>query len=304
MKLPCSLICDLLPLYAEELTGEETNALIREHLTDCPDCRKKLEEARLPATSPIDSGGVMRALKKDLRRRRLRAAGTAALAVFVVLFTLLSRSMEEQPLPYEEGLIRVEGVQPYTEDMGGPPRGECLCLSYDMRVHGLSGETYFDDETGEETLYLQGWTDRWNVWRGKNIAEDEYGTARFAPVPDRVIYGFGPDQTLLWGEEMNGGVEILPRLALGYYAYIAAALAGALGLAWLLLRKKKTAPALRQLFFLPVSYLAGHLLVKGWGTLSFFLMRDLLFILLDAAAVCGLLTLGTSLLRQRKRDKE
>lgn len=35
MKLPCELIRDLLPLYAEHLTSPETGQLIEEHLQSC-----------------------------------------------------------------------------------------------------------------------------------------------------------------------------------------------------------------------------------------------------------------------------
>jgi hypothetical protein len=36
---------------------------------------------------------------------------------------------------------------------------------------------------------------------------------------------------------MDGGTEVLPRLALGYYLLIAAALAGLFGLLWGIFRK-------------------------------------------------------------------
>ena len=41
MKLPCAVTRDLLPLYAEELVEQETQALIEEHLTGCSACRGK-----------------------------------------------------------------------------------------------------------------------------------------------------------------------------------------------------------------------------------------------------------------------
>ena len=36
----CYLIRDLLPSYIDELTGEETNKEIENHLNECPDCKK------------------------------------------------------------------------------------------------------------------------------------------------------------------------------------------------------------------------------------------------------------------------
>ena len=41
MKIPCSVVRDLLPLYAEEMIEEETRALVDEHLEDCSDCSQK-----------------------------------------------------------------------------------------------------------------------------------------------------------------------------------------------------------------------------------------------------------------------
>ena len=74
MTLPCAVVRDLLPLYMEELTGEETGALVREHLEGCESCRAALEALREPAAEPVDSAAPLKTLKKDLRRRRWRTA--------------------------------------------------------------------------------------------------------------------------------------------------------------------------------------------------------------------------------------
>ena len=39
----CDIISDLLPLYLEQKTSEETGEFIKEHLQDCECCRKNLE---------------------------------------------------------------------------------------------------------------------------------------------------------------------------------------------------------------------------------------------------------------------
>ena len=46
MKLPCELIRDLLPLYAEHLTSPETGQLIEEHLQSCPACTASACQSR------------------------------------------------------------------------------------------------------------------------------------------------------------------------------------------------------------------------------------------------------------------
>ncbi|BDF03917.1 zf-HC2 domain-containing protein [[Clostridium] hylemonae] len=40
-KIPCNIIHDLLPLYVDGLTTEETNGYIKEHLEKCSDCQKE-----------------------------------------------------------------------------------------------------------------------------------------------------------------------------------------------------------------------------------------------------------------------
>ena len=42
-KQECDLISDLLPLYLETKISRETGDFIREHLAECPECRKNLE---------------------------------------------------------------------------------------------------------------------------------------------------------------------------------------------------------------------------------------------------------------------
>ena len=48
MKMNCDIIRDLLPLYAEHITSEATNALVEEHLAECEACRAELEQMEQP----------------------------------------------------------------------------------------------------------------------------------------------------------------------------------------------------------------------------------------------------------------
>ena len=49
----CDIIKDLLPSYSEGLTNKTTNAVIEEHLKDCPGCCEKLEKIRHAGASPL-----------------------------------------------------------------------------------------------------------------------------------------------------------------------------------------------------------------------------------------------------------
>lgn len=290
MKLSCGVIRDLLPLYAENLAGEESCALVEEHLALCPDCRKHLEEMKQPKPAAPDGAEALRCVKKEIRRKRMTAVLLAALLVFLPLFALLAWETDKVAVPWEDGLITVESAE-----------NGALTLSVDGRVSGLDSQLCTDPEFGD-TLLLQAWSSRWNETRA---LEPGRGSYTVSSVPDRVIYGYGfgnDEQKLLCGEPMQGGIMLLPRLVLGYYLLYDAAAAVVFGLLWLIFRKKKT-DVPRALFFAALSYPIGHLLIKGPQTLSFFVPRDLAFILIAAAAVWGLLMLTWTILRQKKQKE-
>ena len=329
MNLPCSVVRDLLPLYAEDLASEESSALVKEHLDGCADCRSQLDELRRgpePAEGDHAPAAPMRSVKKELRKRRLRSAAIAALCVFLLLFALFARATNATPLDYSPALLQVEGLEPYepnapsgasgSEDSlsatgwKSAHPGEALVILVNERVPGEASEYYYDEGTGELTVYLQYFsthavvlTDESNGSLSLKMLEGGGGRQVLYPAPDRVYYGFGEKQVLLWGDEMEGGVQILPRLALAYYALAAAALTVVLLLLWLLLRRKRVAGVLRQLSFAPLAYLLGQVLVKGFDARSIFLTRDLSLIAIAAAGFYALLTLLCLTWAQRRKDK-
>lgn len=52
MKNECSIIRDLLPLYAENMVSPDTAEFVEEHLKGCEACREEYEKAkRIPASA-------------------------------------------------------------------------------------------------------------------------------------------------------------------------------------------------------------------------------------------------------------
>ena len=314
MKIPCSVVRDLLPLYAEEMIEEETRALVDEHLEECSECSKRLEEIRAAAAVPaentaVDTAKPLLALKKTINKRRRITAAIAALCVFILLFSAFHRINEWHQVPWEEGLIQVTGVEkmadvekrnsPFPEEEEAirlPDESMGLTIQFDSKISGIHS-TMEKNENGT-TEIIQGWSSNPN----KKLTGD-YSECSINPVPDRLLYDTGSGQILLWGEPMDGSLVVMPRLALASYAILACCLASLSALLWFLFRNRQCASILRQVFFAPVSYLAGHLLIKGFHARTFFLEDDLGSILLVGAAVYALLTLGWTAWQQRKRDK-
>ena len=53
MNQECSIVRDLLPLYAERLTSPETAAFVEKHLRTCADCRAALQETQADRKSVV-----------------------------------------------------------------------------------------------------------------------------------------------------------------------------------------------------------------------------------------------------------
>ena len=332
MKIPCSVIRDLLPLYAEKMVESETENLVNEHLADCSDCRKKLSELNEKAEPAIETVKPLLNLKKQIRLRRLRAAAIAALCVFVLLFTAFYHTNKVEHVEWKDGLIDVKGVETITPAerygrtlcllsklMPAPEEytGEALILKTLGGSYGIMSSV-FQDADGSYTVMLQMYTQKSQLPDIDSIkyevnpelsqlgrfleSNEEYNEFVIYPVPDRVIYGYGNSQQLLWGEPLNGGVEVLPRLALTYYLLIAAILAAVSGLLWFVFREGTAGKIMRQIFFAPIAYIVAHLLLKGTTTASYFLGRELLFILMIAIALYFLFTLVWQVWLQRRKE--
>ncbi|MFS0824355.1 zf-HC2 domain-containing protein [Bacillus sp. 1P02SD] len=74
MKNNCGIVKDLIPMYVEKLTSEESNQFIEEHLHSCKDCANFLESAvsdlsnedLFYADVDIDDEMLMKGIKRRL----------------------------------------------------------------------------------------------------------------------------------------------------------------------------------------------------------------------------------------------
>ena len=283
-NIPCGVIRDLLPLYTEELCSQESRVLVESHLKDCPDCRSMKESMEKTEPLPVDSGESLKKMKKELKNRKLRTAAMAALLVFVLLVSFFSWYSKPEYYPYSEKLISVR-------DLGD---------KIEIHFNGVARarlETSEDPEGGTMAILY--------AWTSPMDRRSKIDTMTI-PKVDALYYCWetqGENTVLLAGETDAAGMQVLPRLVLGYYVYLALLLGAVSGLLWFLLRKKKAGALFRLIFFAPVSYLIGHVLIMGLKTLSFDAGRDFGFILMAAWGVYAILMLLRRELRQRKLDR-
>ncbi|MGX8850805.1 DUF4825 domain-containing protein [Amedibacillus sp. YH-ame10] len=79
MKIPCTIIKDLLPNYIDNCTSEESNACIKEHLEGCESCKALYNEMKKPL--PYEQQEEIKFLKKIKKRN----TNKIILAVFLTI---------------------------------------------------------------------------------------------------------------------------------------------------------------------------------------------------------------------------
>lgn len=90
--LSCDVIRDLLPAVADELASADTEALVKEHIETCADCRAALDAMRAPEAAPTADEREIDYLKKT-RKKGWRAVVGAALAVLTLCIALAAVRM-------------------------------------------------------------------------------------------------------------------------------------------------------------------------------------------------------------------
>ena len=109
--LDCNIVRDMLPLYAEKLISEESNTAIQQHLEQCEDCRKYLENIQKPVdcpTVPKMEIDYMRKIKRSFKRRTYILAGVITASCIVLLGIFLRFFIIGSPIFTEDGPINFE----------------------------------------------------------------------------------------------------------------------------------------------------------------------------------------------------
>lgn len=332
MDKTCSIVQDLLPLYEEDMLREETKEFVDGHLAQCAACRAELDALKADVKPVPVSAQPLRDLKRQLRRKKLTAvllAVTLALTLATAGFAYLTAP---QYLPYSETEWAISRSPSALADDGSAADGlsdlsgaESISVSLLVPVSGAEVTNTQDPDSGKTVYFITAWRTPLDTWCGTFDVSDtgdhaqreanallnalgETESARTLFTLDAAnctaIYyspNNGQDDVLLCGSR-DGGVISLPRLALGYYALLSLALLITLGIAFFVCRRKKTGKALGYLALIPASYLAGHLLVKGFTTTSYQMQRDFSLIILAAALIYAAVMLAINLWRQ-KREK-
>ena len=284
MKNECSIVRDLLPLYAESMVSPETASFMEEHLKDCEHCRKEYERLKAPCAVPAqDDAAPLLMLQKKMAAKRLRTI--VLTAVFAVALLVSAFAVLDAPvyLPYTEERLAVE------------PVGENgLQITFDPSVTDFN-YTVYQDPDGGNFYYcdVEAWYSLWDRWfsGGEELRTAVVFPAK--PYPVTVMYcpNDGTESICVYGEAGEGGSFALPRLALGYYLILAVLALAVLFAAWLVAKgRPRQRVWIERIMLYPVSYLISHGIVVGFRAISYSLVRDFRLILFVSLLLyCGLL---------------
>ena len=330
MNKDCSIVQDLLPLYAEDLLREETKEFVEGHLAQCEACRAELAALRAEVAPASVSAQPLRDLKRQLQRKRLTAVLLAVALALTLATAGFAYLTAPQYLPYDEtewmitrspraladGSIMADGLI----DLSGT---ESIAVNLLTPVSGARVTSTQDPDNGKTVYFITAWRTSLDTWRGSfgasdtgdhvqretnallNALGETESTRRLFTLDTTncaAIYyspNNGQDDVLLCGSR-DGGIISMPRLALGYYVLLSLALLIPLSIAFFLCRRKKIGKVLGHLALIPACYLTGHLLVKGFVTTSYQMQRDFSLIVLTAALLYAAALLAGKLLHEKR----
>lgn len=294
MKLSCDVIKDLLPLYAEKLTSDDTNILVEEHIETCIDCKKELESFRNPKKIPMDTNvEPFKRVERKLFRERIQIIALTITLVLTIVIISMAYLTSPEYLPYSSDIISL------TKYKDGK-----VIIEFDDEVTGYDINRYAVKNNGGYAYHLTTWNTIWSQHILKNNAQSIILNPDGEDVEAVYYYSTdGREDILIHGKDLHkdGGVVTLPRLVLAYYFLLAILLAIFFGILLFIYRKgDKRKYVLEKILLLPISYIIGHLFIKGFTTNSYSAQHDFFAILLAMVPIYCLLLLSINLYSKSK----
>ena len=307
MKNECSIVCDLLPLYAEDMVSEDTAEFVKEHLGNCPTCRAELEKLRKPV-QPVAAQHVpdidaepLKRLKKALLMEKVQAILCTAAVLLALMLSGLSFLTAPEYFAYSQELVTV------TEGANGE-----ATISFSSEITDYKLQRLADPADKQTVYHLEVWTCAWDRMFSKPGAQDvtvkpENGHELLIYFTQFINQSSSNSAVCIYGEiePDSGGWMALPGLSMGYWLAINIVLLVILGVIWLNLRKKeKPRRLVERLILIPIAYMLGHLCVLGFHTLSYSEWRDAQMILAIGILFYCAMLLALSIFYSRKELRD
>ena len=302
MKNECSIVRDLLALYAEDMVSDDTACFVGEHLENCEQCRQEFEQIKEPKPICDHSQAVpLKNLKKKIYAKKVWTAVFTALLITAVIVSAFTVLDAPKFFPYSEEIIKVKENS-----------NNSITVTFSEQITDYRCEGYFepsdDGETDRYCYNIEAWTSTWDRWFS-NHGEQSTTIRPQEDVPFTVYYlsNNGMEDVCIYGEGStdNGGMITLPRLVFNYYFVFAIVAFAALLAVWFFAKNKPNARLwIERIMLYPISYAIGHFIVLGFTFISYSPVRTFtLIVFISILLYCAFLV-AHSLYRLRKEIKE
>lgn len=278
MKKECSIIRDILPLYTENMVSDETREFIEEHLSVCNECKKEMEKMRIIDNLPPSNTVPLKNIRKKLLYKKIQIVLLTTALVLIIAISVFALLTAPKFYPYSDDILKL------TEN-----QNQSVTITFREDVKGFSYIESSDIDTDISVVQVEAWTSYFS----ENILKSSRQSITI-PYTDKdkisiyYLQNNNEDDVHIFGHNLSptGKIVSLPRLALNYYLYIAI---GSFALAVLLLvvfhKKEMIRIWLLKFMAIPVSYVLGHIFIKGFSTTTYTLQRDFFLILLVSVMI-------------------
>lgn len=297
MKVTCNVIKDVLPLYLENMLSDDSCTMVEEHIEQCQECKNYLDEMRTFNEIPVDRNtSPLLKIKSTLRKKKIQTAIFSMMFSIMLFVITIAFLTAPEYIPYSERSVTINEIG-----------NGAVLAKFEDTVYGYDINRYPADDNSGYVYHITTWNSIWN----RNIKKSNVNNTILNPNGENVasVYYYetdGSEDILMYGKDINpgGGIMTLPRLFLSYYLLIAIVFAIICGLIMLILHgNKKVFNFTMKFFFLPVSYLLGHLIIKGFTTSSYIATRDFYAILLVMIPLYIVFLTAVNLIRKYKSKK-
>lgn len=294
MNITCDVIKDLLPLYVEDISSDDTRKLVEEHIASCETCKKELVKLQTPKDFSLDAPSLpLKKLQTTLLKKKYLTILFSVSITLLVLVITMGYLTTPEYIPYSEQPITITKTN-----------SDFVSVHLEIPDTRYDISKYRSEDSSGYIYSISVWSSIWNRSRSNRGQSDFILNPNGEPVSS--VYfcsNDGNEDILIYGNDQNpnGGIITLPRLVLSYYFFIAVLMASILGgILFLLRQNQKVRPIVFKFFALPISYILASICMKGFSFTSYSILHDFYSILLAMIPIYCIILIGEKLLIHRK----
>ena len=144
----CKIVEDLLPLFVDELTNEESTEYVRQHLVKCPTCAQAYRQMKSPvlAENEVEFPDYKKPLRRNILSIVLQTVGVCVLSIVLCLYLMWETGFlfaSEKTMEAADGSNRF--VVRYYDEAGFFNRCGAYIITPDGRGRNYRGNDTFVD---------------------------------------------------------------------------------------------------------------------------------------------------------------